>query len=133
MLIIFDLDDTLVCGKKPCVPKQTYHTLRALKAQGHTLVIVTYNALGHFVANSHGLFKYIDALYYLENPKERSDLILVVLFYHQLNEYPFASFMYFDDRKDNIQNVQSQFPTNICVHVQDPLQLFAQVKQHISV
>jgi hypothetical protein len=128
MLIIFDLDQTLVCGKKNQVPRQTFHALRALKAQGHTLVVVTYNCLGFFVANATGLLKYIECVFYLKCLSERSDLILLVLSHFQFEQFPFYELVYFDDRIDNIMNVQQRFPSAICIAVSKPLQLFQKIK-----
>lgn len=125
---IFDLDDTLVCGKKYKVPKQTFHVLRALKMKGHTLVIVTYNPLGIFVAHSRGLLNYFESVVYLKNSTERSDLILSVLFYYQIEQFPFNDFIYFDDRYDNIANIQLRFPNVMCFHVRNPLTLFQTIK-----
>ncbi len=128
-LFVFDLDDTLVCGKRYTVPRQTFHALRSLKASNHTLVIVTYNPLGYLVAANKGLLKFIDKIIYAADAAERSELVLMALFAFQQNLFPFYAFVYLDDRRDNIQNVQKHFPSAQYVHVTHPLRLHAQIKE----
>ncbi len=129
-LFVFDLDDTLVCGRRYTVPRQTFHALRSLKANNHTIVIVTYNPLGHFVIATNGLSKFIDKLIYICDAVERSELVLMALFSCQQNLFPFYDFVYFDDREDNIRNVYKLFPSARCIHVTHPLRLYTQIKNH---
>ena len=127
-MYIFDLDDTLICGKRYKVPRQTFHVLRSLKARNHTIVIVTHNPLGYFVAAKSGLLKFVDKIIYFENCAERSDLVLMALFEFQRSLFPFYHFVYVDDRVDNVQNVQERFPSAQCIRVRDASRLFAQLR-----
>ena len=129
-LIIFDLDDTLVrYGKKRkiCVPRQTFHSLRDLHARGFTLVCVTYNCYGEMIANQCCLFKYISFLQYARNIGDRSLVVRLVA-----QKYNSNNFSYFDDRKDNIEQVKLKFPNSSCIHVSNPLLLHKLIKSVVD-
>ena len=123
--VIFDLDDTLVRygNKKRCVPRQTFHCLRDLYLRGFILFVVTYNPLGVLIAHEEGLFKYIKFLLSTKNTNDQSKIIEKLFSY-----FPTKDFIYFDDRQDNIQQVQLKYPYAICIHVPNPLLLFTQIK-----
>lgn len=121
MDIVLDLDDTLVrYGKRICVPRQTHHCLRDLNARGLRLGIVSYNPLSECVAARMGLLKYVDIIRF--GSGERSDLVAMVV-------DPARPFVYFDDRRDNLESVARAFPLARCVHVANPIYFYQDVRK----
>ncbi len=127
MLIVFDLDDTLIrYGKHITVPRQTFHCLRDLKARGFIIACATYNVYGVLIAHECGLFKYIDFLQWDANTGDRSIIITKILL-----QYPGEkNFIYFDDRMDNLNQVKCKFPEASYAHVYNPLYLHILIKEN---
>ena len=112
-LDIFDLDDTLVHygRKKICVPRQTFHVLRALNQR---IGVISFNALAHFVIAKTGLIKYVASVAAGEKP--RAQLMQEVLASHPNQTW--TELHYWDDREDNLQVVQTYFPLLLCIWFQ---------------
>jgi hypothetical protein len=124
MDVVFDLDDTLVrYGKQISVPRQTHHCLRDLSARGLKLGIVSYNPLSECVAARMGLLKYADTVRF--GSGYRSELVAMVV-------DPARPFVYFDDRRDNLEEVARAFPLARCVHVANPLYLYRDIRDAIE-
>lgn len=100
------------------VPKQTFHKLRAL-SHHNKIYIVSYNPLCEYIVNVTGLYKYINRVFF--GTDERYKLVDQVINLHNDNQ---ASFIYFDDRRDNIKNVMLHFPFIKCVYIENPLQIY---------
>ncbi len=62
-----------------------------------------------------------------ENINDRSLVIKKLFRYH-----PMGDFIYFDDRKDNLEQVQQQFPNSHYVHVSNPLLLYKNIRNAMS-
>jgi len=124
-MVIFDLDDTLVkyvCGKF-FVPKQTYHVLRLLKRNDFKITIVSYNPYAKIIASLCNLYQYTDRV--ICKGRYREELVFQLIL--DSND----SFFYFDDRNDNFEAIQKNFPNAVCLHVVDCFVLCKLVKQHI--
>lgn len=117
--IVFDLDDTLVhANKKGCtmVPRQTWHTLRWIKSEGLSIIVISYNPIAALVVATTGLGRYVDGVVSGIAPRNE-------LFAKMLARYPGVEpTIYFDDRPDNIQEVSAAFPRVRCRQVQRYIQ-----------
>ena len=115
VVIIFDMDDTLVNGRMK-VPRQTYHMLNRFKKRGYLIGIISYNAMLPFVVGAKKLNKYTKYLCYKSNADR------CVLFQNCLSqimqENPSDTYTlyYADDRLDNIENVKEKYPNVTTYH-----------------
>ena len=99
------------------VPRQTFHKLRTL-SYNSKIYIVSYNPLCEYIVNITGLYKYINHVFF--GSDERYKLVEQVIQLHNNTD----SFIYFDDRRDNIENIVVHFPFIKCVYVENPLNIY---------
>lgn len=106
VLIIFDLDDTLLSYRKPVlkVPKQTYHMLQKFKKLNIDMAICSYNPLTEDLVSKHNLFPYIHELSYGQVPRE--DLVYTIVCKRGFYDFIF----YVDDKEENIKRIEEIFP-----------------------
>jgi hypothetical protein len=129
LLLLFDLDETLLAGTGK-VPRPTWYSLQWHAEQGTTVLgVVTNNMLGYNLVSATGLAAFIP----LENVlvKKDRDETRAALIARWLEAHPreYARIVFFDDRLDNIQNVQEHLPHIHCVLVPAPQELGALIKK----
>lgn len=107
LIVVFDLDDTLVqYGRRIVVPKQTWHVLALLQNLGAHMYCVSYNPLANLVVGEMGLRKLLEDVVSGRPPRYELVGRLVA-------RNPIISgkeFIYVDDRGDNIEEVQRAYP-----------------------
>jgi len=125
--VVFDLDDTLICGDTGKVPKQTFHLLRKLQRAGIKMGIISANPMAVMFAQVHRLAKYIPFAL-SQGPKEtRAHLFGRAL--DKLGVEP-DNVLYCDDGARNLASVAEQFPritTLLCEDVQQLHTLFEDI------
>jgi hypothetical protein len=128
MLHIFDFDDTLVFtnGGKLIVPRQIFHKLIQLKNNNHSICIISFNPLVKYYANRLYL-EYCDIIHYEDN--DRYKLVEFVL--RKFNMDNNATFFYYDDRNDNIENVKKHYQNTVTHHVQQPEKLHKCIRRNM--
>ncbi len=133
MLVILDLDDTLITGSGrkpgvPIVPRQTFHALRKLRHAGAHIVVTSFNPSAVLWVNMLLLTPFVSRVFY-SCKGDRAALVLEACAhfptYHPVH--------YFDDREDNIDAVRRACGDDVTCHiVLDPFLLHCQLKDVIS-
>lgn len=113
MVVVFDLDDTLVRYTKrgAKVPRETWHALRRLHENGAQLFVVSYNPMAPFLVAQLGLSKYIDIT--VTGVPPRTSLLDVLVTKVGLPPW----FIYIDDRPDNIREIRAKWTEADCALV----------------
>lgn len=123
MIVIFDLDDTLV-NYKMTVPRQTFHMLNRFKKEGYLIGVITYNPLANYVISRTGLKNYVDCVVYKDADRDvLFKRCLDTLQVNEMNELN-GPVHYIDDRMDNLNVVKKSFPQVQIHHCNNVYELY---------
>lgn len=115
LIIIFDLDDTLVSPKMK-IPRQTYHMLNKFKKLNYIIGIITWNSLVNLIVKECNLYKYTRYIFYGNLDRHilfNQCIDSILLDNPQVLE---SQIYYIDDRLDNLECVKKYFPDVITFH-----------------
>lgn len=119
VIIIFDLDDTLVNGKMK-IPRQTYHMLNFFKKKHCVMGVISYNFMAKWVAHHTHLYKYTQYIFF-ENVDR--DVLFEKCFHQMLQDLQDPQDIektnvvhYVDDRLDNLQIIKNRFGEQVSTH-----------------
>lgn len=123
LIIIFDLDDTLV-NPKMKIPKQTYHMLNRFINLGYIIGIITYNRLVNLVAKECNLYKYTRHIFYGDLDRDILFKKCIDSILSENSQVLDSQIYYIDDRLDNLECVKNKFPSVITYHCVNMYELY---------